>query len=70
MHTAANSPNNKVHSFLVIIILHKLKIGCDYCSLDQEKDKISALVLWLLGDFISTYIPFFQQNSNYFLFHK
>lgn len=48
MHIAANSPNHKVYCFMVVITLQELKIACDYCILDQEREKISTSVLWLL----------------------
>lgn len=45
MHIAANPANHRVYAFMIIIILHELKIVCDYCILDQKRGKISVLML-------------------------
>lgn len=63
MHIAANSPNHKVYCFMVVITLQELKIACDYCILDQEREKISVAFKRLY--FASRYILFLRQWTQF-----
>lgn len=48
---------------MVVITLQELKIDCDYCILDQEREKISTSVLWLLKDY-TLHLDIFSSFGN------